>query len=56
MKLKLGKLTLKTNLETKCPEFGVVLGFYKYSNIRGMFLDISFYFILMINFDLECKK
>lgn len=56
MKLKLGKLTVKANLENQCPEFGIVLGFYKYSNIRGMFLDISFYFVLMINFDWECKK
>lgn len=56
MKIKLGRLTIKFNLETKSPEFGIVLGFYKFQNTRGMFLDISFYYVLMINFDWECKR
>jgi len=49
--MKIGRFNFRAKIEKDAREIGIVMGFYRFYNMRGMYIDISFFKVLMINIE-----
>ena len=49
--MKIGKLRIKFNFDKKAKELGVISGYYNFVGVKGIFVDIAFYYMIMLNFE-----
>ena len=49
--MTIGKFRIKCKLDKKAKELGIISGYYKFAGIKGVFVDIAFYYMIMLNFE-----